>query len=230
MSLLRQFLWSPLPLHQGNANFGNCLLLLPKQSHSMAILSPKFATWFKKVDLLWRLQFLKNSCREFSSTVICDCDKQTWRECYWITYLWGHLLVIGLLTSGTRTMALFHSFTVLTQSTSWAFYQLFGLGVTQMKSTRPCDGALSIFCKKYSWSCHNEFTCLSILSLVRQEGILRLYCQVVNYLLTKNTTDIITAKASTDISNFKPPANQSAVEYVQALWTKFLRWVPVCVG
>lgn len=78
--------------------------------------------------------------------------------------------------------------------------------------------------KKPAGAALNTRTCLSSLNHARQEGKLTSYCDVVSYLLATYATVAIIAKAGMNIKNSRQIACQSAVEYVQVLWTRSLRF------
>lgn len=89
---------------------------------------------------------------------------------------------------------------------------------------------ITLFMKKLSRAAPNEIICLYSSTWERQEGKLTSYSEVVNYLLATYASDKIIADASMNTMNFKQPAKQSALEYVQELWMKAVRCEPVYNG
>lgn len=82
---------------------------------------------------------------------------------------------------------------------------------------------IPLFHEKTAGAALNARTFVSSSSCTCQEGKLKSYWEVVNYLLATYATDDINAETDMDIMNFMQLAGQSAFEYGQAFWTKALR-------
>lgn len=63
--------------------------------------------------------------------------------------------------------------------------------------------------------------------LPRQDGKLRLYNEVKNYLLATYTNESIITEADMGIIEFKNSTREKAFEYLQVLWPKVLGRRPV---
>lgn len=86
---------------------------------------------------------------------------------------------------------------------------------------------LHFFLRKPACPTLRSCICLFSSSPVRQEGNLTPYFQILNYLFATHATDDIIAEVSMDVMSLKQPASQSAVGFVQLVWTKSLRCTPI---